>query len=74
MVYVLTSLGFHVFIDDENVVFQDALNKRGLLVINGEVASFFADIGWAVAGDNCCAGVDIESCYHHPHLYLVDAI
>ena len=28
MVYVFPNLGIHIFTNDENVVFRDAMNKR----------------------------------------------
>ena len=36
--------------------------------------SFFTNIGRAVAGDDSCSGVAIESSYHHPRLYSLCAI
>ena len=73
-VSVLTNLGIHVSANDENVVFRDTTSKRGLLIIKGDEFIFFTDIGRAVAGDDCCAGVAIKSSYHHPRLYFLYAI
>ena len=41
-------------------MFWDATNKRGLLVIEGDEFCLVTNIGRAVAGDECCAGVAIK--------------
>ena len=55
-------------------MFRDAANKRGQLVIEGDEVNFFTNIGRAVAGNDCCAGVAIKSSYHSPWLYFLDVI
>ena len=42
--------------------------------MEGDEVSFFTNIGKAVAGDNCCAGIAIKSSYHPPRLYFLNAI
>ena len=74
MVSVFANLDIHVSTNDENVVFRDAANKRGKLIIEGDEFSFFTYISRAVAGDDCCSGVAIESSYYHPRLYFLNAI
>ena len=74
MVYVLTNSGINVFTDDKNVVFWDATNKGGQLVIKDDEVSLITNISMAVAVDYYCAGVSIKRSYHHPRLYFLDAI
>ena len=50
-VYVFTILGIHFSNDDKNVVFRDATNKGGYLIIEIDEVSFFINIGRSVAGD-----------------------
>ena len=54
--------------------FGDATNKGGELIIEGDEVSFFTNIGRAIAGDDCCAGVAIKSSYHHPRLNFLYTI
>ena len=72
VVYVFTILGIHVSTNDEKVVFRDATKMGGKLIIEGDGVSFFTNIGRAVAGDDCCAGV--TSSYHYPRLYFLYVI
>ena len=55
-------------------LFQDAMNKRGYHMKEGDEIHFFTNIGRAVAGDDCFTGVAIKCRYHHPHLYFLNAI
>ena len=72
--YVFAYFGMHVSTKYENVVLQDTIHKGGYLIIEGDETHFFSNIGWAVAGDDCCAGVAIKRKYHHPWLYFLCAI
>ena len=74
MVSVFPNLGIHVSANDEDVVFLVATNiiEGNEFIREGDEFSFF--LGRAVAGDDCCAGVAINSSHHHPRLYFLYAI
>ena len=56
----------------EFLVFRDATNKWGQLVVDGDEVRFYTNIGRAVTGDDGCAAVAIKRGYHHPRLYFLD--
>ena len=74
VVSVFPYLGIHVSANDENVVFRDAMNKRGELIVEGDDFSFLTNLGRAVAGDDCCIEVATKCSYHHPWVYFLYAI
>ena len=74
VVSVSPYLGNHVSADDENVVFRDAMNKRGELIVEGDDLSFFTNLGRAVTGDDCYTEVATKCSYHHPWVYFLYAI
>ena len=66
MVYVFTYLGIHVSTNDEVRCVSGCYEQ-------GRITHFCTNIGRAVA-DDCCVGVAIKSCYHHPRLYFLYAM
>ena len=65
VVYVFTNLSIHVYTNDEVRCVSGCYES--------DEVSFCTNIGRAVA-DDCCVGVAIKSCYHHPRLYFLYAM
>ena len=63
-------MDIHVSANDENVVFRDAMNNSGELIVEGDKFSFFTNIGRAVTGDNYCNEFVTKCSYHHHWVYF----